>query len=264
MSKEYLNGIPDNSKSEKPKGFASNKNTILLSVLIVLVLAVITFIVIASLKPNDKGEDRNETQNLNSSVSETIQETASVSQTETITLTTVNACPICSESDFENKDGNGYYTCRACGTKWKEEGDKIMVIQNGETTEISVTTTSERSNAAQTVTTASRTTTTRPTTTTRIITSSSTTITVGPSGTHPAYGYTKDFYYVSKETNLFKNPDSASEVVATLHEDDLVYIERINAPWGYTSDSGGGWVNLFHVRPAERVATAPDSPVVIR
>ena len=55
MSKEYLS--EKDMKPEKPKGFASNKNTILLSIVIVLLLAIITFIIVVSLKSKNGNEN---------------------------------------------------------------------------------------------------------------------------------------------------------------------------------------------------------------
>ena len=55
MSKEYLS--EKDLKPEKPKGFASNKNTILLSIVIVLLLAIITFIIVVSLKSKNGNEN---------------------------------------------------------------------------------------------------------------------------------------------------------------------------------------------------------------
>ena len=144
MSKEYLNG--QDLKPEKKNWFESRKNTILLSVLLVLVLALITSLVIILLKSKNKNEEApSESQSVvvteqtdphkTGGLPQADGELPSIEMTQT---TPVETCPICGSTDFNAPDSEGYKSCKKCDTKWKENGDKILVVQDGEKTEMPV------------------------------------------------------------------------------------------------------------------------------
>ncbi len=235
MSKEYLNG--QDLKPEKKKGFESRKNTMLLSVILVLVLALIISLVIILLKSKDKNE---ETPSTSQSVVVTDQayphktgglpqeggEFPSIGTTQT---TSTETCPICGSTDFNKPDGEGYKSCKKCDTKWKENGDKILVVQDGEKTEIPVTVT--------TATTTSRTTTTRKTSTTvtRPPTTTSTTTTKPPSSKVKVGDYIK-FGKYEQDNNTSNGKEAIEWLVLDVQGDKTLVISRYGldcVPYNY-------------------------------
>lgn len=126
MSKEYLNG--QETKTEKAKGFASNKNTILLSVVIVLLLAIVVSLVI--IFRFSKTEKNTETQTqVTASVNESTkgtQESTRADNTTSVDVTTTGStlfretvtCPSCGSMEFDFQPSEGSYVCKSCGGKW--------------------------------------------------------------------------------------------------------------------------------------------------
>ncbi len=247
MSKEYLNG--QDMKPEKKKGFESRKNTILLSVILVLVLAFITSVVIILLKSKNRNQE-----NPSDSQPVVVTEQTDPHKTgglpnaggklpsiETTQTTPVETCPICGSTDFNKPDGEGYESCNGCDAKWKESGNKIIVIQDDKQTEITVAHASE----VEVVTTA---TTVKTTTEMEWSTTTRETYTVGPDGTSP-YARAGTYVVVAGSLNLREDPSSDSNWVATLKEGDTIYIDRTtNSDWGHTVvDGQEGWVMLRYV-----------------
>lgn len=165
MSAEYLSN--PNTPPQPPK--RDNRVVILLAAILALLLAIITaVVVIFALKAkNNKGEV-NETSFSSDIVTEE-QPTAELStldifaSTESTTeITSVNICPICGSTDIKGPDAKGYFTCSdpKCGASWQEEGNKVLLYQDGQQTQSTDTT----ATTAKSATTA-RPTTTKPTTT---------------------------------------------------------------------------------------------------
>ncbi len=126
MSKEYLNG--QDPKPEKAKGFASNKNTVLLSVVIVLLLAiVVSFVIIFRFS---KTENNAETQTQSTASvnepSQGTQESTQVDNTTSVDVTTTGstqlqetvACPSCGSKELDFQASEGCYVCKNCSGKW--------------------------------------------------------------------------------------------------------------------------------------------------
>lgn len=234
MSKEYLNGAPE-KKPEKEKGFASNKNTVLLSTLIVLVLAIITATVII-FKTDKKGDGEKNTQEDSSIISHGTTALSSVQSTNGIK--TEQACPICGSKEFTPPEVDGYRICKSCGIKWMETGDKIIVIQGDERTELSVTQI-----------------TAQPTETQKITDSIPVTETDQYNWAieDMAYGSQRCMCIITaEEVYLREKPDPNSKIVKVFHKDEIVYPlalyydpAEVRGDWGYCNIEGlEGFFNL--------------------
>ena len=241
MSKEYLNG--QDLKPEKKKGFESRKNTILLSVILVLVLAFITSVVIILLKSKNKNEEApSDSQSVVVTEQTNPHKTGGLPQAggelpsiEITQTTPVETCPIWGSTDFNAPDGEGYKSCKKCDTKWKENGDKILVVQDGGKTETATAVITTEKSA--TITENSVTITQKPTSST------------GPTtGTYFLYNSQGNYRIVPETLNLRAEPSLDSEIVMVLSKGDIVYVDEVKSfGWGHTVFEGQeGWLQLTY------------------
>ncbi len=245
MSKEYLNG--QDLKPEKKNWFESRKNTILLSVLLVLVLALITSLVIILLKSKNKNEEApSESQSVVVTEQTNPHKTGGLPQAggelpsiEITQTTPVETCPICGSTDFNAPDSEGYKSCKKCDTKWKENGDKILVVQDGEKTEIHTTTTTTTTTSRTTTTRTTPTTVTRPPTTTKTPT---TTATKPPSSKVKVGDYIKIGKY-EQDNNTSNGKEAIEWLVLDVQGDKALVISRyaLDAKAYHTSLSNITW-----------------------
>lgn len=236
MSTEYLSS--PNIPSQPPK--KDNRVVILLSVILALLIVIIAAVVVAftiRAKSND-GEITTTESTAEASVEDEQMTTprfvADTSETDESSHNEIEkSCPVCKSTKFTGPDADGRYNCKDCDSEWKENGDRVIIYQDGQQTEM----------ANVVSTTVTTTITTRTTTTTKPTTSKVTTVTTKTSVSDEEYH--TGTYVLNIDQALKEKPRTDSRILTTIPWRTYIYVDKVQNGWGHTTYEGvEGWIKL--------------------